>query len=163
MRPIHPNPMNFFSTILIIHNGLRWIILLVLAIAVMRAWRGWIAKRDWASREDQLIVAFAWFFTAQFALGATLYGLPNGLAAAARIAASHSLSAALSVRELRFFGLEHPLQMIIALGVAHLGKARVRRAAHAPTKWRWAIGTYAVVALLIVSAIPWWRPLLRLP
>ena len=53
-----------------------------------------------------------------------LFFVPHGMAQVAW----QDMSTSISIRELRFFGLEHPLQMIIAVGVTHLGQARSRKA-----------------------------------
>jgi hypothetical protein len=89
--------------------------------------------------------------------GLLLYFEPLGIAQAA----ARDMGTAMRVRELRFFGLEHPLQMVIALTLVHLGRARSRKAAELALKYRWALVCFTLAALLIVIAIPWWRPLLR--
>jgi mono/diheme cytochrome c family protein len=73
------------------------------------------------------------------------------------------MGASMRVRELRFFGLEHPLQMFIAIGLVHMGQARARKAATDRGRFRWAAGAFTVATLLILTAIPWWRPLVRNP
>jgi hypothetical protein len=71
------------------------------------------------------------------------------------------LGAAMAVKELRFFSVEHITGMIIAITLAQIGVGRVR---HAPTdaaKLRRAAFWQTLAVLAILASIPWWRPLAR--
>ena len=65
-------------------------------------------------------------------------------------------------RQLREFAVEHPLLVLLATAVLHVGWIRARKAAADRGKLlRWLIFV-AVATLLTVIAIPWeGRPLLR--
>jgi hypothetical protein len=71
------------------------------------------------------------------------------------------LGAAMAVKELRFFSVEHITGMIIAMTFAHVGAARVRKAPTDSAKLRQAALWHTLAALAILGSIPWWRPLLR--
>jgi putative effector of murein hydrolase len=71
-------------------------------------------------------------------------------------------------RLLRFFVLEHPLQMFIAIGIAHIALTTARRIQHERRRYGWTAILLALAMLLILTAIPWpgfyyGRPLLRMP
>jgi hypothetical protein len=132
----------------------------VLLVAVRTA-LGWTLKRPW-SRGDELshkamLVAVNW----QFTLGVIMYLFLSPF--------SHTffknLGLGYAEPTLRFFGLEHPLAMITAVSLVHLGRERSERAtgpARHRTAFRWTCAALIVFAL----AIPWpflkyGRPLLR--
>lgn len=146
---------------LTLHSYTRWLVLIAMTYALFRAWRGLISKREWHKMDDFAIRSFVGLISLQFILGVTLYLLPSGLAYAARQSAAQNFSAALKVYDLRFFGMEHPLQMMMALAVVHLGSARARKAQSSANQFRWAAICFTIAAILILVAIPWWRPFFR--
>lgn len=148
-----------YEIALLLHSYTRWFVVFVMFGALILAWWGLLRRREWGKWDGRLAAAFAILITIQFVWGVLLYFTPDGLAQAA----VRDMGASMRVRELRFFGLEHPLQMIIALGLAHLGWTRTRKAPTSRLKFRWAAGTFTAATLLILLAIPWWRPLVRLP
>lgn len=148
-----------YTFALYLHSYTRWLVLLSMIWALWRMWQGLLTGREWARQDRVAGFTFAMATSVQFILGVVLYGAEGGMARAALV----DFAAAMKVRELRFFGLEHPLQMTIALTLSHIGSARARRATTTRNKFRWGAICFTITALLILSAIPWWRPLLRLP
>jgi mono/diheme cytochrome c family protein len=144
---------------LLLHSYTRWLVVLAMLGALLLAWHGLLRRRQWGKWDTRFAAAFAILVTIQFVWGVLLYFTPDGLAQVA----VRDMRASMRVRELRFFGLEHPLQMVIALALVHLGWTRARKAPEARLKFRWEAGAFTVATLLILIAIPWWRPLLRLP
>ena len=68
------------------------------------------------------------------------------------------------VKELRFFGMEHPLLTILAIGLIHMGVAKARRTGEddGATAHKWIAITQVGALLLLLAANPWWRPMFRL-
>jgi hypothetical protein len=83
------------------------------------------------------------------------------------LAAWSDMGAAMRVRPMRFFTMEHTTMMIVALVVAEIGRARVRKAVDARGAARTSLIFGGISLLLILAAIPWpfmreiARPLLR--
>ncbi len=73
-----------------------------------------------------------------------------------------NLGAAMKSSQVRFFIAEHWVLMLLAVVLAHVGSSRVRKAADALQKHRQALLWYSLSMALVLLAIPWWRPLLRL-
>lgn len=146
-----------YVILLTLHNFTRWLVLIALVYALVRVWHGLLAKREWTRADAAAVLAATSAISVQFVLGILLFFNPDGLAQLAW----KDFGAALSVHDLRFFGLEHPVQMIIALTLIHLGSARARKASPSAKQFRWAAICFTIAVLLILAAIPWWRPLLR--
>jgi hypothetical protein len=146
-----------YITTLTLHNYVRWLVLVAMFYALIRVWLGLVGNREWTKNDDRVALAVTLSTSLQFILGIILYLLPMGLAQAAR----QNFGMAMKIRDLRFFGLEHPLQMIIALTFVHLGSARARKAYPSARQFRWAVICFTIAALLILIAIPWWRPMIQ--
>lgn len=146
-----------YGIAVLLHSYTRWLVLLAMVWALYRAWSGLILRRQWTEVDRRAGWLFATVISVQLLLGLTLFFYPGGLAQAAL----RNMAVAMKNRELRFFGLEHPLQMVIAVGLVHLGSARSRKATSSAVKYRWAVICYTLATLAIVIAIPWWRPFFR--
>lgn len=146
-----------YGLFLLLHSYNRWLVLVALIGALYMAWTGWRGNRQWGSNDMRVGRFLVVVATLQFLFGLVLYVLPSGLAQAAL----SNMRVAMETRELRVFGFEHPLQMVIAVGVIHLGWSRSRKAVENARKFRWAAVCYTLAAFIILTGIPWWRPLLR--
>jgi hypothetical protein len=155
-----------YPTVLALHNLTRWLVLIFGLWSLYRLADGWIRRRAW-SRADRLSMRyFALIISLQFVLGAVLYLLPGSLVQGALNSAD--MAVIMKDRILRFFTLEHPLQMLIAIGCSHTANGITRRLGS--DRRRFVVGTLmlGLTMLLILAAIPWpllshGRPLLRLP
>ena len=61
--------------------------------------------------------------------------------------------------QLRFFGVEHAFMMIVAVILAHVGSVMVKRAAESRSKYIRSAIWFTISTLVVLVAIPWWRPL----
>ena len=147
---------------LITHSWLRYAVLaagIALLVVSLRAWR---AARPWSAPEERLQKAFLGLLDTQMLLGLLLYFVLSPLAAAARA----DLGAAMKIAELRFFGVEHIVTMLIAVVVAHVGRVRGKRR-EGSARQRTTFITQVVWLVLTLLAIPWpgldvGRPWLRM-
>jgi mono/diheme cytochrome c family protein len=146
-----------YSILLFLHSYIRLLVFFALIWAVFRTWEGIVRKREWNKWDDRASALFAGAFSLQFVLGVLLYLQPAGMAQAGL----QDLSAAMKVRELRFFSLEHPIQMTIALAFVHLGRARSRKATVTALKFRWAAICFSLATIAVLTALPRWRPFFR--
>lgn len=100
----------------------------------------------------------------QFILGLLLYVLLSPISDAFL----ENVRGALKVTELRFFGLEHVVMMVLAVAIADSGRARSKRIQEPPLRRRRVCLTSGVPLLLMLAAVPWpfmpaKRPLFRSP
>jgi hypothetical protein len=146
-----------YRFLLFLHGLTRWAVVVAMLVALIQVWSGVLGRRPWGARDAQAGSWFTHLTSLQFVLGMLLFVFPYGLAQAAL----GNLGQALVTPELWFFGIAHPLLMSLAVGLAHLGRARARKAKDDTARFRWALSCYSTAAVLILIAIPWWRPLLR--
>jgi len=145
-----------YPFVLAVHNIVRWVALILAILAVVRAFIGWLGKRDWTDRDRKIGVFFTSAMDVQLLLGLLLYFLLSPLTTAAL----RNFGAAMGNDVSRFFALEHALYMILAVVFAHLGSAFSKRADEPMKKHRTAAIWFGLSLIIILLGMPWMRPLL---
>jgi uncharacterized membrane protein YozB (DUF420 family) len=145
-----------YTFVLAVHNILRWIVMILLIIALVRAFWGWFGKREWTSTDRKVGRFYSISLDVQFLLGLILYFFLSPLTSAAL----SDFGTAMSVPDLRFFGLEHVFYMILAVILAHVGVATANRAEEAIIKQRRSAIWFSLSLIAILLGMPWFRPLL---
>lgn len=128
------------------HSGLRWVVLLLLLGAVANAlvkWRNHVKMSD----SDRKLNLFALIFShTQLLLGIALYFLSPKV-----IFSGESMKVAMN----RFFLVEHPSLMILALILITIGYSRAKKAASDEGAFRRIFWFYFIGLVLILLGIPW--------
>lgn len=145
-----------YAFILAVHNILRWVVLLLLVIALIRSFWGWFGKRDWTSTDRQIGMFYSVSLDIQLLLGLLLYFV---LSPITKIVFS-DFSAAMANSDLRFFAIEHLLMMVLAVIFAHVGVASAKRVEESTIKHRRIAIWFTLSLLAILLGMPWFRPLL---
>ena len=146
-----------YPVVLSLHSWVRWIVMISAAVAVVRAFYGWLGKKSWARLDEQLGLLFSTSLDVQMLLGLILYFFLSPITQAA----FKNLGAAMSDATLRFFTLEHLLYMLVAVVLGHVGRALSKKATEPVAKHRMAAILFGLATLAILLAIPWSRPLFR--
>lgn len=146
-----------YEITLTIHNILRWIVLILAVVTIVRALIGWLGKRNWEALDDNLGKYYTISLDIQLLVGLLLYFVLSPITRAA----FSNIGEAMGNSDLRFFLVEHFLMMLIALIVAHIGRSRTKKVEGDISKFKNAFIFYGISLVLILAAIPWWRPLLR--
>jgi NADH:ubiquinone oxidoreductase subunit 2 (subunit N) len=128
------------------HSGLRWIVLLLLILAVGIAFRKLRSGRPFGD-SDRRFALFALIAThLQLVLGLILYFISPNV---------QFISGMMKDPILRFYTVEHISLMLIAIALITIGYSKAKRRETADGKFR-AIATYYSLGLvLILVAIPW--------
>ena len=150
--------MTLFSVVLSVHSLVRWIVIILAVLVLVRAYGGWLRRRPWTDQDRRVGVFLNSALDTQLLLGLILYFF---LSPITRLALQN-FGAAMANPILRFFSLEHLVYMLGAIVLAHVGSVVSRRAKTDIEKHRWAAIFYSLAVILILIAIPWSRPLFRL-
>jgi hypothetical protein len=70
------------------------------------------------------------------------------------------MGAAMRNAPLRYFFVEHPVMMLIAIAIAHVGAARVRKVGSDSAKFQTATIWFGVALAALLVLVPWARPLI---
>lgn len=145
--------------LLILHNLLRWVVLIAGVLAVIKAIAGWMGNRNWGSADRQLGLIFTISLDLQVLIGLLLYFVFSDITTSS----FSNFGEAMGNSGTRFFLVEHSLLMIVALIFAHIGRSQSKKASPDVNKHKRAAIFFTVAIILILVAIPWTgRPLLRL-
>jgi len=142
------NP-DLYSFLLHVHSILRWIMLLLLLIAIFNSLvagsRPFI-RSD--ARTGSILVIFA---DLQLLIGIALWYFG---ARGYKVIEQQGWSAAMKGPE-RFFAIEHFAGMFIAIILLHIGKSQGRKAISDKAKHRRTLVFYLLALLIILISIPW--------
>jgi uncharacterized membrane protein YozB (DUF420 family) len=148
---------------LILHSLLRWIVLGLGLWAVLRGLTGVIGPRQWNPSDERTGRWFVIGLDVQTLVGLVLYGVLSPITQQAFT----DMGAAMRDGALRFWAVEHLVMMLVAVGLAHAGRSRTRKARLDEVKHKRAVVFYTLALIVLLAGIPWpWmreaRPWLRL-
>ncbi len=140
-----------YGIVLIIHSWLRWAVLAAGLAAVARG----------GTRDSSTGRWFTILLDVQLLIGLLLYFVLSPFTTAAL----GDFGAAMKTPQLRFFAVEHVFGMVIALALAHVGTAKIKKAP-AERRGKLAMIFYGLALVAILALIPWpgmtaGRPLFR--
>ncbi len=144
-------PEIVYDIVLFLHSILRYVIVVAGIGAIAVAIRGWLTRAPFTSLADRLGFVYATSLHTQLLVGVVLYGFISPLTQSAFA----NMGAAMSSSVLRFYAVEHISIMIVAIIVATVGRALVRRAKDDAAKNRMAAILYTVSFVLLLVSIPW--------
>ncbi len=142
-----------YTGLLHTHNMFRWLVLIVLLVAIFMAFSGWIAKRDWKKGDRVTSLMLTIFMDIQFLVGVILFAFASPITKTAFA----DFGAAMKNPDLRFYAVEHITMMIIALVLVHIGKIKTKKITTPWKKHRAATIFYTIALLVILAGIPWDR------
>lgn len=134
------------------HNLFRWIIVLSGCWALMRVWSGLLTKAAWGKQDRIAGLVFSSALNVQFLLGIALIAVSPIMRS---VMMSKNFGAAMKDGTMRFFLIEHPTMMLIAVIVAQIGFSISKRAPDDEKKFKKAAIFYTISMVLILLAIPW--------
>lgn len=150
--------MILYNITLVLHNWLRWGVLIIGVVAVATSILGWVRNRNWTSRDRIIGSLFGILLDMQVLLGLLLYFVLSPITRAAL----QNFGAAMGNEAQRFFALEHVFYMVLALVFVHLGGVMSRRATTDVAKFKRAAIFFTLALLMLLLGIPWMSPLLRI-
>jgi hypothetical protein len=140
-----------YTTVLLLHSWVRWVVILAGLVAVGRAWLGWFGGKSWARGDDTAGAVFTRALDVQFLLGLVLYlALSPTTHAALR-----DFGGAMANSALRFWAVEHVFGMLIGLALAHVGHVRVKRLGLDARRHKVAAIFFTLAMIAILASVPW--------
>ncbi len=146
-----------YNTVLVFHNIVRWVVLIGGVLAAGKAIMGWQGKKAWTPLDNQFGMIFTISMDVQLLLGLLLYFVLSPITTTA----FSDFGAAMADSNVRFFVVEHIFAMVLAVALAHIGRSRAKKAADAVSKHKTAAIFFTLALIVVLAAIPWWRPLFR--
>ncbi len=151
-----------FAYLLPLHSAVRWLVLIILIAAIIRSYYAYKKAIPYHKADKRLRELTTAILNIQLLIGLWLYSISPLVRYFLQ-----NFQKGVKLREIRFFGMEHSLMMLIAVILVSIGSAKARKqrtdADKFRTQWLW----YGIALLVILSSIPWSfspltsRPLIR--
>lgn len=127
------------------HSGLRYIVLLLLVVAIVNALLN--LKSGKYEKKDKMINLFTMIFLhIQLLIGLVLYFTSDKV---------KFVSGLMADKSLRFFDVEHPVLMILAIILVTLGRKKAELREVPDVKHKLILRYYLLGLVLIFISIPW--------
>lgn len=148
-----------YPILLTVHSLFRWVVLISLLYALFRAYKGWFTGVAFSVSDDKVRHITATIAHVQLLIGFVLYWLsPLG------IYFRNHFREAVSQREIRFFGMEHPAMMFVAVVVISIGSSLAKRRPVARQQFKTMALWFSFALLIILLSVPWpFSPLANRP
>lgn len=128
------------------HSGIRWVVLILLILAIFNAYAKWKNGSDFTSKDKKLSLFAMVFLHIQLLVGIAVYGVSPLVS----FADGWMQNAAT-----RFYSMEHEIMMLIAIILVSIGYSRGKRKTEAPQKFKTIFIFYLIGLVVILLAIPW--------
>jgi hypothetical protein len=135
-----------------LHNLLRWIVLVLLVISIVKSYSGWKSKKVFTPGDKKI-----WLFTLISAHVTLLIGLYQWLAGRYGMLTT-SLPEGTSVMKekfYRFFWVEHPVGMITAIVLITIAHGMSKKKISDTDKFRKAFWLFLIALIVILATVPW--------
>ncbi len=139
-----------YNGLLHTHNLLRWIILLLLLVALYKSFADRRAAFTTGHQKTGLFLMICCDFMLLIGLYQWITG-PWGL----KSIRANGMSAVMKEPVLRFFAVEHLVGMLIAISLVHIGYSYSKKAVPDAVKHRRTMLFYGLALLVILISIPW--------
>lgn len=133
--------MDLYSILRSAHSGWRYIVLVLLVIAVVQALMGWFGRNNYTEGNRKLNVFTLISAHIQLLFGLVLYFL------------SPLTKGPMSDAVIRYWKVEHVLMMVIAVVLITIGNAKSKKLADATAKHKTIAIFFGIALLLIVGSI----------
>jgi hypothetical protein len=129
-----------------VHSAWRWIVILLVLAAIIKAFSGLGGKKDYTEGSRKLMLFAMVSFHIQILMGLVLYFLSVHVIFEAGVM-ENPLQ--------RFFTVEHISLMIAAMILLSVGHSRSKKREDAKAKYKQIAIFYTLSFLIVLAAIPW--------
>jgi len=134
-----------YPLLLAVHSWLRWFLLIVLVIVLIRSFLGWFSQSKYTKLDNLFGVLLIAFAHTQLVLGLVLYFIsPNAYPAIQREGMKVMKDA-----NLRVWSVEHLIMMIVAVALIQIGRS-VSKAQATDTGKHQRMAIFVVMALAVI-------------
>jgi len=136
---------------LFLHSWLRWILLILAVMVIIRAFYGWIGNKDFLKADNTSSLILVSLFHVQLLLGLILYFFLSPITKGA----FQDFGNAMKDSQLRYWAVEHIFIMILSVIIAQIGRIQIKKAHSDQAKFRSSAIYFTLAIVLILSRIPW--------
>lgn len=137
-----------YNTLLHLHSGTRWIILILLLYTILNSYSNWKTDKNFGAK-DKMAALFTLIFTHLQLLGGLIIYFWD---ARNKVQFGDGM---MSNSSIRFYTIEHFMMMIAAVAVITIGYSRSKKSDSDSAKHRKLFVWYLIALIIIMAAIPW--------
>jgi uncharacterized membrane protein YbjE (DUF340 family) len=139
-----------YQTLLALHSLVRWFVLASLLFAIYRGYKGWLTNKAFTKFDNSVRYWAISIAHIQFCVGLCLYFVSPIINYFL-----HNYKDAVHERQIRFFGMEHNIMMIVAIVIITIGSSLAKRKPTDKAKFKTMALWFSVALLIIIVSIPW--------
>ena len=139
-----------YPLILLIHNALRWLVLVSLLAALVSSYRGWLRQRPYRPTDQTIRVVATSIAHTQLLIGFYLYIISPIVKYYWTFKPAFR-----EAPEFPFFGMVHISLMFTAIIVMTVGSSKAKRQPESGQKFKTTALYFTIALVLILVAIPW--------
>jgi len=128
--------MNMTTVLYEAHSGWRYLVILVLVLAILRALWGWLRQGEWSGLDNRLGLITTIVIDIQLLLGIVVWIMQQQWMGFNALAA-----------------WEHPVTMFLTAAVAHVTSSRVKKQTESADKFRTAAIGYLIAGALLALGV----------
>ena len=139
-----------YEIFLFIHSWLRWIVLLLALLVIVKSFLGWQGKKTYSGGDNALSASFMGVMHLQLLIGLVLYFFLSPITTSA----FQNFGGAMKAASIRYWAVEHIFVMLLAVIVAQIGRTRSKKANTDVKKFKNVTLYYLIALILMLSRIP---------
>ena len=141
---------SFFSILLHAHSGFRWLLLIILLVAIYKAFTGYTANKPFTKSDNTIRLLTVIFTHLQLIIGLILY-IQSPLVKLFW----ENPGSAITQEAPMFFGLFHFVFMLLAVVFITIGSAKTKKKNSDKEKFKTMRNWFLAALIIILLAIPW--------
>lgn len=138
-----------YNFLLHFHSGLRWLVLLVAIVVVLKSLVGLFGGTKYSKFDGIIAPAYVGLMDLQLLIGLILYFFLSPF--------TSDFSFNMSDDVIRFWAVEHLALMLFAVIAAHVGRSISKKTDDAQVKYRFQSIFFGMSLILMLMGIPWER------
>jgi len=139
-----------YQSFLFIHSWLRWIILILMLIVIVKSIIGFIRSSSYEKSDNILSASTVGFIYLQFIIGLVLYIFLSPLTEAAFA----DFGGAMKNATQRYWAVEHILAMVMAVALAQIGRSKAKKSTESSSKFKLQLIFFGLSLIVMLSRIP---------
>ncbi len=136
-------------SLLIIHSLLRWAIVILAVVIIVKSLLGWLGKSAYSKADNLLSLFFMICADIQLLIGLTQYFFGDFMKS---IRSSQNI---MGNDINRFWAVEHISGMLMGIALIHVGRILAKKASTDTVKFKRQFIWFLLAILIIAATIPW--------
>jgi hypothetical protein len=138
--------MNLSGLLIHAHSGFRWLVLGLLVAAVLNALMKMMNNQPFTATDSRINFLTPRFMEVQFLIGLVLYFVSGRVL---------PIGDAMGEATTRFFALEHPVAMIVAVALVSIGSSKVKKGEDSKERFKTTLTFFGIALAITLAMIPW--------